>query len=84
MAGWMLPVGILRSVTPSAQVAWRTALYRMSVDSGLFLGPFASGLLATFHPAAVPTILTITLALLSVLAFIVRLPAQRSQTPQTV
>ncbi|HEV8473222.1 MAG TPA: MFS transporter, partial [Methylomirabilota bacterium] len=32
MAGWMLPVGILRSVTPSAQVAWRTALYRMSVD----------------------------------------------------
>jgi MFS family permease len=77
MAGWMLPVGILRSVTPSAQIAWRTALYRMSVDSGMFLGPFASGLLTALHPAALPALLTITLALLSLLALTVRFPQPR-------
>src|SRR5207249_4004494 len=34
MAGWTLPLGLLRSVTPPAQVAWRTALYRVAVDGG--------------------------------------------------
>jgi len=27
-------------------VAWRTALYRVGVDAGVFLGPLVSGLLA--------------------------------------
>lgn len=45
MAGWMLPLAVLRRETPPAQIAWRTALYRVGVDGGLFLGPLLSGLL---------------------------------------
>jgi hypothetical protein len=52
MAGWMLPLGILRSVTPPAQVAWRVALYRVSVDGGMFLGPVVTGLLTARHTPA--------------------------------
>ena len=49
MAGWRLTVGLLRSVTPPARVAWRTALYRVSVDGGMFAGPFGSGLLTACY-----------------------------------
>lgn len=45
MAGWMLPLGVLRGQTPSARIAWRTALYRVTVDGGQFLGPFLGGFL---------------------------------------
>ena len=45
MAGWMLPLAIVRRDTPPALIAWRTALYRVGVDGGLFLGPFLAGLL---------------------------------------
>jgi predicted MFS family arabinose efflux permease len=45
MAGWMLPLAILRRDTPPELIAWRTALYRVGVDGGLFLGPFLSGVL---------------------------------------
>jgi MFS family permease len=61
MAGWMLPLGILRSATPPAQVAWRTALYRVSVDGGMFLGPFVAGLLAARHPGLVPGVMSVFL-----------------------
>lgn len=43
LAGWMLPLSILRTGTPRSQVAWRTALYRVCVDFGVFLGPLLSG-----------------------------------------
>lgn len=43
LAGWMLPLGILRTRTPPSQVAWRTALFRVCVDFGVFLGPLLSG-----------------------------------------
>lgn len=45
MAGWMLPLTLLRRETPPDAIAWRTALYRVGVDGGLFLGPFVAGLL---------------------------------------
>jgi MFS family permease len=45
MAGWMLPLAVIRSVTPAERIGWLTALYRVSVDAGMFLGPFLSGLL---------------------------------------
>jgi predicted MFS family arabinose efflux permease len=45
MAGWMLPLTVLRRETPSAQIARRTALYRVGVDGGLFIGPLLAGLL---------------------------------------
>ncbi len=46
LAGWMLPLVILRVGTPPSRVAWRTALYRVCVDFGIFLGPLLSGFLA--------------------------------------
>ena len=49
MAGWMLPLGVLRRETAAAHVAWRTGLYRVCVDGGIFLGPFHAGLLGARH-----------------------------------
>jgi MFS family permease len=58
MAGWMLPVGLLRTATPASLVAWRTALFRVVVDGGMFLGPFASGLLGAPHARVLPATLS--------------------------
>jgi MFS family permease len=44
MAGWMLPLGVLRRETAPERIAWRTGLYRVFVDGGMFLGPFVAGL----------------------------------------
>jgi MFS family permease len=66
MAAWMLPLSILRSVTPPAQVAWRTSLYRVCVDGGMFAGPFVSGLLGARHAAVLPGVLTVVLATIGV------------------
>jgi MFS family permease len=49
LAGWMLPLSILRRETPPSQVAWRTALFRVCVDGGIFMGPLLSGYLADRH-----------------------------------
>ena len=62
MAGWMLPLGILRAATPAAQVAWRTALYRVSVDGGMFAGPFVAGLLSARYAGVVPAVMTVVMA----------------------
>jgi MFS family permease len=67
MAGWMLPLGILRTVTPPAQVAWRTALYRVSVDGGMFAGPFVSGLLSARHAGLLPAVMVVVLATVGLL-----------------
>jgi MFS family permease len=45
LAGWMLPVGVIREHTRADYLAWRMGLYRVGVDAAMFLGPFASGLL---------------------------------------
>lgn len=66
MAGWMLPLSILRAVTPPAQVAWRTALYRVSVDGGMFAGPFVSGLLGARHAGVLPGVMMVVLATVGV------------------
>ena len=46
LASWMLPVAVLNRDGSAQRVAWRTALYRVGVDAGVFLGPVLSGLLA--------------------------------------
>ena len=46
LASWMLPVALLNRDGSSRLVAWRTALYRVGVDAGVFLGPLVAGLLA--------------------------------------
>ena len=66
MAGWMLPLGILRSVTPPAQVAWRVALYRVSVDGGMFVGPLLAGLVSPWHAGALPAALVVLMVSLAV------------------
>ena len=45
LAGWMLPVGVIREHTRSEHLAWRMGLYRVGVDAAMFLGPLLSGLL---------------------------------------
>ena len=77
MAGWMLPLGLLRSATPASRVAWRAALYRVCVDGGIFLGPFLSGMLAARYPRLLPGTTGVALALLAVVLMIRRRPAAR-------
>jgi MFS family permease len=67
MAGWMLPLGVLRRGTEPKDVAWRTAVYRVCVDGGMFLGPFASGFLAHqvgLLPATVAAVLVLLVVLM--------------------
>jgi MFS family permease len=45
LAGWMLPLGVIREHTPVERLAWRTGLYRVGVDSAVFLGPLVAGVL---------------------------------------
>jgi predicted MFS family arabinose efflux permease len=56
MAGWMLPLGVLRQETPPERIALRTALYRVAVDGGLFLGPFLSGFIGRAHLGILPSL----------------------------
>jgi hypothetical protein len=47
LAGWMLPLGVIRDHTSPGALAWRTGLYRVGVDAAVFAGPLACGLLGT-------------------------------------
>ncbi len=47
LAGWMLPLGVIREHTGLGGLAWRTGLYRVGVDAAIFLGPFVCGFLGT-------------------------------------
>jgi MFS family permease len=67
MAGWMLPLSVLREGTPPEQVAMRTAVYRVGVDGGLFLGPFLSGLVWAWSPALMPGLLATLLLAVGVM-----------------
>ena len=66
MAGWMLPVSLLRATTPASRVAWRTALFRVFVDGGMFLGPFVSGVLGAAYARVLPAALTVLLVAVGV------------------
>jgi MFS family permease len=70
MAGWMLPLSVLRRETPSAQVSWRTGLYRVCVDTGAFLGPFLSGLLGMHLAGFLPALWTAALAITGLLMLV--------------
>jgi MFS family permease len=62
MAGWTLPLTILRMATPPGQVSWRTALYRVAVDGGMCLGPLVSGILTARHAGILPALMIVVLA----------------------
>ena len=72
MSGWMLPLGLLRSATPASRISWRTALYRVCVDGGMFVGPFLSGILAATYPGLLPGMLVIALMVLASVLFVAR------------
>jgi MFS family permease len=67
MAGWMLPLGVLRRETAPEHIAWRTGLYRVCVDGGIFLGPFLSGVLGMRHAGLLPAFWTLALAVTGLL-----------------
>lgn len=45
MAGWMLPLGVIRENIELRTLAWRTGLYRVGIDAASFLGPLVCGVL---------------------------------------
>ena len=45
LAGWMLPLGVVREHTPPARLGWWTGFYRLCIDGAIFLGPVVSGAL---------------------------------------
>lgn len=67
MAGWMLPLSVLRAGTAPEHVAVRTALYRVGVDGGIFIGPFLSGLVGASRPGLVPGLLAGLLLVIGVM-----------------
>ena len=67
MAGWMLPLGVLRRETPPEHIAWRTGLYRVCVDGGIFAGPFLAGLLGARHAPILAGVWAMALAVTGVL-----------------
>jgi MFS family permease len=49
MAGWMLPLGVIREHIELRTLAWRTGLYRVGIDAAAFLGPLICGALGEAH-----------------------------------
>ncbi|HXJ78883.1 MAG TPA: MFS transporter [Candidatus Methylomirabilis sp.] len=49
MAGWMLPLGIIREHIEPHTLAWRTGLYRVGIDGAAFLGPLICGAIGESH-----------------------------------
>jgi MFS family permease len=75
MASWTLPLGVLRGETPAEHVGWRTAVYRVGVDGGMFLGPFVSGFLTARAPGLLPGALIVALLVIAVVLLRRRGPA---------
>jgi MFS family permease len=66
MAGWMLPLGVIRSVTPAERIGWLLALYRVSIDAGMFLGPFVSGLVGFSRAGVFPIVFAVLMTVVAV------------------
>jgi MFS family permease len=49
LAGWMLPLGVIRAHIEPGTLAWRTGLYRVGVDATSFVGPLICGVLGEAH-----------------------------------
>ncbi len=75
MAAWTLPLSLLRGETPLEQIGWRTAVYRVGVDGGMFLGPFLSGLLTERAPGILPGVLVVLLLVIGAVLVRRSLPA---------
>ena len=76
----MLPLGVIRSVTPAERIVWLTTLYRVSIDAGMFLGPFVSGLLGLARAGLLPLISVTAMTVVAVL-LLRRDPGVRVMSP---
>jgi MFS family permease len=83
MAGWTLPLALLRRATPPERIGWRTAVYRVGVDGGMFLGPFLSGVLVARAPWLLPGLSVVALAAVG-LALLARAATGASRPAGTV
>jgi DHA1 family inner membrane transport protein len=72
MAGWMLPLGVIREHTDVTRLGWRTGVYRVGVDGAIFLGPLICGVLGPRHTP-------IFIALVGVAAFAIAVRLGRGQ-----
>jgi MFS family permease len=81
LAGWMLPLSVIRRETMPEHIAWRTGLYRVGVDAGSFLGPFLSGLAAGWWPGLMPMALTALLAAIGALLIVAATPRVSRRVP---
>ena len=52
MAGWMLPLGVIREHTEPGRLAWWTGLYRPGADAAAFLGPLICGFVGEANTGA--------------------------------
>lgn len=74
LAGWMLPLGVIREHTDVIRLGWRTGVYRVGVDGAIFLGPLICGVLG-------PTHTPIFIALVGVAAFAIAVRLGRGSGP---
>jgi hypothetical protein len=70
LAGWMLPVSLLNQGAELGRTAWRTALYRLVVDAGIFLGPVFGGILLSRSLLDLGCAVIVTLLAALALAFL--------------
>lgn len=80
MAGWFLPLGVLRSVTSPERIGWLTAVYRVSVDAGMFLGPFLGGVLGAGRAGIFPVLFAASMLVIALR--LLRYPWDRAAEPQ--
>jgi DHA1 family tetracycline resistance protein-like MFS transporter len=80
MAGWMLPLGVIRSVTSAERIGWLTALYRVSIDAGMFLGPLVGGLLGLGRAGLLPLVSATAMATIAVLLLRAPVPGEGPAT----
>jgi len=59
-------LSMLAGITPPGQVAWRVALYRVSIDGEMFLGPVLASLPSAHHAGALPAALIVVMVSLAV------------------
>ena len=72
MAGWPLPLGLLRRETLAGRIGWWTAVYRVGVDGGIFMGPFISGLVSGHAPRVLPAICSTALIAIGIVVLVRR------------
>ena len=80
MAGWMLPLGVIRSVTSAERIGWLTAVYRVSIDAGMFVGPLAGGLLGLGRAGLLPLLSATAMAAIALLLLRAPVPGGRPAT----